>query len=40
MTQQNSKCRLCHDKDQMTNHIINYYSKLAQKKKCKTKWAK
>ena len=30
-TQQNSKCRLCSDRDETINHIINRYSKLAQK---------
>ena len=30
-TQQNSKCRLCGDRDEMTNHIISECSKLAQK---------
>ena len=29
--QQNSKCRLCGDRDETVNHIINKYSKLAQK---------
>ena len=28
-TQQNSKCRLCGDKDETINYIINEYSKLA-----------
>ena len=31
MTQQNSKCRLCGDRDETINHIINECSKLAQK---------
>ena len=31
-TQQNSKCRLCGDKDETINHITSEYSKLAQKK--------
>ena len=31
-TQQNSKCRLCSDRDEMINHIISECSKLAQKK--------
>ena len=31
-TQQNSKCRLCGDRDETINHIISEYSKLAQKK--------
>ena len=30
-TQQNSKCRLCGDRDKMINHIISECSKLAQK---------
>ena len=30
-TQQNSKCRLCSNKDETTNHIISEFSKLAQK---------
>ena len=30
-TQQNSKCRLCGDKDETINHIISEYSKLVQK---------
>ena len=30
-TQQNSKCRLCGDKDETINHIISDCSKLAQK---------
>ena len=30
-TQQNSKCRLCGDRDEMINHIISECSKLAQK---------
>ena len=30
-TQQNSKCRLCGDRDETTNHIISESSKLAQK---------
>ena len=30
-TQQNSKCRLCGDRDETTNHIISKCSKLAQK---------
>ena len=29
-TQQNSKCRLCGDRDEMINHIISEYWKLAQ----------
>ena len=30
-TQQNSKCRLCSNRDEMINHLINVCSKLAQK---------
>ena len=30
-TQQNNKCRLCGDRDEMINHIISECSKLAQK---------
>ena len=30
-TQQNSKCRLCGDRDETINHIISEHSKLAQK---------
>ena len=30
-TQQNSKCRLCGDRDETINHKITEYSKLAQK---------
>ena len=30
-TQQNSRCRLCGDKDEAINHIISEYSKFAQK---------
>ena len=30
-TKQNSKCRLCSDRDEMINHIISECSKLAQK---------
>ena len=30
-TQQNSKCRLCGDRDETVNHIISEWSKLAQK---------
>ena len=29
--QQNSKCRLCGDRDETVDHIISEYSKLAQK---------
>ena len=35
-TQQNSKCRLCGDRDETINHIISECSKLAQKE-CKSK---
>ena len=31
-TQQNSRCRLCGDKDETINHIINKCNKIAQKK--------
>ena len=31
MIQQNSKCRLCGERDEMINHIISECSKLAQK---------
>ena len=34
--QQNSKCRLCGDRDETINHIISECSKLA-KKECKTR---
>ena len=30
-TLQNSKCRLCGDKDETTNHVISECSKLSQK---------
>ena len=30
-TQQNSKCRLCGDRDETINHIISECSKLARK---------
>ena len=30
-TQQNSKCRLCGDRDETINHMVSEYSKLAQK---------
>ena len=30
-TQQNSKCRICGDRDETINHIISEYSKLTQK---------
>ena len=37
--QQNSKCRLCGDRDEMINHIINECSKLAQKEyKARHNW--
>ena len=35
-TQQNSKCRLCGDRDETIEHIISKCSKLAQKE-CKAK---
>ena len=38
-TQQNSKCRLCGDRDETINHIISVCSKLAQKEyKVKHDW--
>ena len=38
-TQQNSKCRLCSDRDETTNHIISECSKLAQEEyKAKHDW--
>ena len=38
-TQQNSKCRLCGDRDETINHIINECSKLAQREyKTKHDW--
>ena len=38
-TQQNSKCRLCCDRDETINHIISEWSKLAQKEyKAKHDW--
>ena len=30
-TQQNNRCSLCGDRDEAINHIINEFSKLAQK---------
>ena len=30
-TQQNSRCSICDDRDETTNHIISEWSKLAQK---------
>ena len=30
-TQQNSRCRLCGDRDEMINHVISEYSEVAQK---------
>ena len=30
-TQENSKCKLCSDRDETINHIISEFSKLAQK---------
>ena len=39
-TQQNSKCRLCGDRDETINHIISECSKLAQKEcKARHNWA-
>ena len=35
-TQQNSRCKLCGDRDETINHIISECSKLAQKE-CKTR---
>ena len=37
-TQQNSKCRLCGDRDETINHIISECSKLAQKYKARHYW--
>ena len=37
-TQQNSKCRLCGDRDGTINHIISECSKLAQEYKAKHDW--
>ena len=37
-TQQNSKCRLCGDRDETTNHIISECSKLAQEYKTRHDW--
>ena len=38
-TQQNSKCRLCGDRDETIHHIISERSKLAQKEcKCRHDW--
>ena len=38
-TQQNSKCRLCDDRDEAINHIISEYSKLAEKEsKARHNW--
>ena len=40
-TQQNSKCRLCGDRDESSNHIISKCSKLAQKEyKARHNWDK
>ena len=37
--QQNSKCRLCGDRDEMVNHIIRENSKRAQKEyKARHEW--
>ena len=38
-TQQNSKCRLCSDRDETVNHIICECSKLAQEYKARHDWA-
>ena len=37
-TQQNSKCRLCGDRDETINHIISECSKLAQEYKARNDW--
>ena len=37
-TQQNSKCRLCGDRDETINHIISECSKLAQEYKTRHNW--
>ena len=37
-TQQNSKCRLCGDRDETINHIINECSKLALEYKARHDW--
>ena len=38
-TQQNTKCRLCDDRDEIINHIISECSKLAQKEyKTRQNW--
>ena len=37
-TQQNSKCRLCGDRDETINHIISKCSKLAQENKIRQDW--
>ena len=37
-TQQNSKCRLCGDRDETINHIISEYNKLAQEYKTRHNW--
>ena len=37
-TQQNSKCRLCGDRDENINHMINERSKLAQEYKARHDW--
>ena len=37
-TQQNSKCRLCGDRDETINHIIKECSKLAQEYKARHDW--
>ena len=37
-TQQNSKCRLCGDRDETINQIISESSKLAQEYKARHDW--
>ena len=37
-TQQNSKCRLCGDRDETSNHLISECSKLAQEYKARHDW--
>ena len=38
LTQQNSKCRLCGDRDETINHIISECSKLAQEYQTRHGW--
>ena len=38
MTQQNSKCRLCGDRDETINHIISERGKFAQEYKTRHSW--